>query len=60
VVAIEVKASSAPHIEDAKHLSWLKDQLGDRFAAGVVFHTGPRAFPLGEKITAAPISTMWS
>lgn len=60
VVAIGVKASSAPRSEDAKHLVWLREHLGDRFAAGVVFHTGPRAFALGEKITAAPISTLWS
>jgi predicted AAA+ superfamily ATPase len=60
VVGIEVKASSAPRTEDAKHLEWLRDRLGARFVAGVVFHTGPRAFPLGERITAAPISTLWS
>lgn len=60
VVAFEVKASSAPRADDAKHLEWLRERLGDRFVAGVVFHTGPRAFSLGERITAAPISVMWS
>lgn len=25
---------------DARHLMWPRDQLGDRFAAGVVLHTG--------------------
>ena len=28
---------------DARHLVWLRDQLGDRFAAGVVLHTGSDA-----------------
>ncbi len=59
VVGIEVKASSAPRAEDARHLAWLRDQLGDRFTAGVVFHTGPRTFRLGERIVAAPIATLW-
>lgn len=60
IVGIEVKASSAPKAEDGRHLAWLRDRLGERFVAGVVFHTGDRAFPLGEHITAAPISTLWS
>lgn len=60
VVGIEVKASSAPKAEDGRHLAWLRDRLGERFLAGVVFHTGMRAFPLGERIIAAPISTLWS
>lgn len=60
IVAIEVKATAAPGIADAKHLSWLRDSLGARFLAGVVLHTGPRVYPLGEKIIAAPISTLWA
>lgn len=60
VIGIEVKATSAPRADDAKHLEWLRDRLGARFVAGVVFHTGPRAFQLGERITAAPISSLWS
>ncbi len=59
VVGIEVKATSAPRADDAKHLAWLRDHLGDRFTAGVVFHTGPRTFTLGERLVAAPIATLW-
>jgi predicted AAA+ superfamily ATPase len=59
VAAIEVKASSAPTARDARHLAWLRDELGDRFTTGVVLHTGPRTFELGERIIAAPISTLW-
>ncbi|MBL8944098.1 MAG: hypothetical protein JNK45_13160, partial [Myxococcales bacterium] len=50
----------APGPDAAKHLAWLRDELGDRFVAGVVLHTGPRAFALGERIIAAPICTLWS
>ena len=60
VVAMEVKASSAPGPQSARHLRWLRDQLGDRFAAGVVFHTGARVFDLDDRIVAAPISSLWS
>ena len=59
IVAIEVKASAAPDTSDARHLAWLRDALGPRFCAGVVLHTGPRAFPLGDRLTAVPICTLW-
>lgn len=59
LIAIEVKADSAPGAEAARHLAWLRDELGERFLAGVLFHTGPRIYRLGERIVAAPISTLW-
>jgi hypothetical protein len=60
VIGIEVKASAAPVAKDARHLAWLKDELGDRFIRGVVLHTGPRAYQLADSITAVPICTLWS
>lgn len=60
VIGIEIKASSAPRSEDARHLLWLADELGGRFLRGVVLHTGPRTYELGPNIVAAPISTLWS
>lgn len=60
VVAIEVKASSAPTAADARHLSALRDRIGEPFLAGVVFHTGPRVYTLTERITAVPISALWA
>jgi predicted AAA+ superfamily ATPase len=59
VVAIEIKAAAAPKTSDARHLVWLRDQLGDRFLAGAVLHTGPRPFVLGERIFALPICAIW-
>ena len=59
VVGFEIKASAAPRPGDARHLLWLRDELGDRFLGGVVLHTGPHRYPLGERITAAPVSTLW-
>jgi predicted AAA+ superfamily ATPase len=60
VIAIEVKASATPGADAAKHLAWLRDRLGGRFLAGVVLHTGPRTYPLGQQIVAAPISAIWT
>jgi uncharacterized protein len=60
IIAIEIKADAAPRADAAKHLAWLRDSIGDRFLAGVVLHTGPRAYALGEKLVAAPISVLWA
>lgn len=59
VVAIEVKASAGVDLASASHLSWLREQLGADFVAGVVFHTGPTAFRLDERIFALPLSAIW-
>lgn len=59
LIGIEIKATAAPTAGDARHLAWLRDELGDRFQVGVLFHTGPRLFQLGERIVAAPIATLW-
>ncbi len=60
VFGFEIKASGAPDTTDARHLAWLRDELGDRFLGGAVLHTGPHDFPLGERIIAAPISALWT
>ncbi|MFD2416327.1 ATP-binding protein [Amycolatopsis pigmentata] len=60
VFAFEIKASSAPTRDDARHLAWLSAELGDRFLGGAVLHTGPRAFRLGDDIAAVPIAALWS
>lgn len=59
LIGIEIKASASPTRSDARHLAWLRDQVPDRFQAGILFHTGPRAYQLGERITAAPIACLW-
>jgi len=60
IAAVEVKATSSPDLGDAKHLTWLRETLGERFVAGIVLHTGPYTLPLSESIWAAPISTLWA
>ena len=59
VFAVEVTASSTPTLKDGRHLVWLRDELGDRFAGGVVFHTGPETLELSDRIKAIPICALW-
>jgi uncharacterized protein len=59
VVAVEVKATAAPRSDDARHLVWLRDTLGDRFLAGAVLHTGPRKYRLADRVHAVPICALW-
>jgi predicted AAA+ superfamily ATPase len=60
VIGIEIKATATPAVADARHLAWMRDELGDRFVRGVLLHTGPRVISLGDRIVAAPIATIWS
>jgi uncharacterized protein len=60
IIGIEVKASSTVTASDARHLTWLRDETGDQFRAGIVFHTGSLVFPLEDRIVAAPIGSLWT
>jgi uncharacterized protein len=60
LVAIEVKADAAPTTSSARHLRWLRDEIGDRFVAGIVLHTGPRPYALGDRLLALPICCLWA
>ena len=59
VIAIEIKADAAPGPDAARHLAWLERALGDRFLAGIVFHTGPRRIPYSKTLVGLPICTLW-
>ena len=53
-------ASATVTASDAWHLAWLRDETGEAFTAGIVLHAGPYVFPLGDRIIAAPVSSLWS
>lgn len=59
ILAIEIKATAAPTRQDARHLEWLRDELGDRFVTGAVLHTGPGLLRLAERILAIPVCALW-
>jgi predicted AAA+ superfamily ATPase len=58
-VGIEVKASATVRAEDFRHLTFLRDRLGGDFVAGVVFFTGERPVPFGDRLLALPVSMLW-
>lgn len=55
---IEVKAAATVTGSDFKGLTKLRDSIGDRFAAGVVFYDGENILPFGERLFAVPISVL--
>ncbi|HQZ35771.1 MAG TPA: DUF4143 domain-containing protein, partial [Ilumatobacteraceae bacterium] len=59
VVAIEVKSARSVNQRDASGLTFLRDRLGDRFACGVLFHTGPITGRLSERVWAVPVAALW-
>lgn len=60
VIGVEIKAGAAPGTRDARHLAWLRDELGAQFVRGIVLHTGPMPFELGDRIWALPIAALWA
>jgi uncharacterized protein len=60
IIAVEVKAAATATVHDARHLVWLRQQMGNRFVAGFLVHTGPRAVRFEDRILGVPISGLWS
>lgn len=60
IVAVEVKTAIDVDETDFRWLGYLRNRLGDRFVNGVVLHIGDRPLPFGDRLTALPISALWS
>lgn len=56
---VEVKLTATPSARHARHLAWLRDQLGDRFTVGLLVYAGDRVLPLGDRLWAVPWSCLW-
>lgn len=41
-------------------IAWLRDSLGADFVRGIVLHTGPGVYELGDRLWALPICAMWT
>lgn len=59
VAAVEVKASSTLKAADFRRFDRLREILGSRFVRGVVFYTGDRVLPFGDRLQAWPVSLLW-
>lgn len=60
VHGIEVKASSTVNAGDFGWLRRLGTPLDDQFAHGIVFYLGTMPLSFGPKLTALPVSALWS
>ena len=60
VVGIEVKASATASKGDFSGLRRLEAACGDRFILGLVLYDHDRTVPFGDRMVAAPLSTLWS
>jgi predicted AAA+ superfamily ATPase len=58
LLAIEVKASSAPKPSDAAGLVWLRERV-PAVRAGLVLHTGPHVYRFSDTVAAVPIAALW-
>lgn len=60
IIGIEVKASATVSKRDFSGLRRLAAACGDKFALGLVLYDHDRTVPFGERMAAAPLSTLWS
>lgn len=63
IVAVEIKATSSPAIDQLRHVAWLRDRLDSispgTFRAGILLHTGNQEFTIGDRLRTCPINTLW-
>ncbi|WP_462325983.1 ATP-binding protein [Desulfoplanes sp.] len=59
IVGVEVKASATVSTIDLRGLKRLRDIAGDTFLSGVLLYDGEETLPLGDRLWAAPLSTLW-
>ncbi len=64
IVAWEIKASSSVSGTDASGLRRMRDRIDETgpgtFRNGIVLYAGTQAFSLGDRLTALPLSTLWT
>ena len=63
IVAVEIKATSSPTVDQMRHVAWLRDRLDSvspgAFRAGILLHTGNQEFTVGDRLRTCPIDTLW-
>jgi predicted AAA+ superfamily ATPase len=59
IVALEIKLSQTISNRDVKNIAGLRDALGDNFTRGAVIYSGREILPLGDRLIALPIGTVF-
>ncbi len=60
IAGIKVKAAATVRSGDLAGLRTLAEAYGERFAHGVVLYDSADCVPFGDRLTAAPLSCLWS
>ncbi|WP_297480821.1 ATP-binding protein [Ferrovum sp.] len=60
VVGVEVKAAASVSAGDLSGLKKLAALAGKQFVAGIVLYDGNDTLPIGERLWAVPLSTLWN
>ena len=56
IIAIEVKLATTVSDRDVRHLTWLKDHLGDQVIERIVINTGPAAYRRPDGVGVVPLA----
>lgn len=59
IVAVEVKAAATVNPGDLRGLKKLAHLAGESFKLGVLLYDGEQILPLGDRLWAAPVSSLW-
>lgn len=59
LVGVEIKAAASVGSNDLRGLKRLASMAGDQFKLGVILYDGTETLPLGNRIWAAPIASLW-
>ena len=58
VIAVEVKLSTTPDADAARHLRWLSEQIGDELLDAIIITTGPEAYRRADGIAVVPAALL--
>jgi predicted AAA+ superfamily ATPase len=59
VAALEVKTGQTAKPEWFRWLTQMRDAVGNKFTAGITLYAGNEVLPFGDRLLAAPISSLW-
>lgn len=59
LIGVEVKAAASLKANDLRGLKRLASIAGKQFKLGVILYDGSETLPLGDRLWAAPISSLW-
>lgn len=59
LIGVEIKAAATIRESDLRGLKRLSTVAGDAFRLGVILYDGTETLPLGDRLWAAPLSSLW-